>query len=207
MENNCAIAEVSRTFRAVVTNANPVVYELVTATTGTMIKFLENIKKGFKRTISWNKYRSDITTSTKNNNLDYMIDPTFRNTNRLFVLLFENGYNNPTRHSFDLYYIQLAEIKDFNALTDNKPLFDHPVKNKQQAYEKLVKMLRNDKYTTRNLLDFSYHQNYYKLIGIDLSRQTNKSIWQQINFVGKIAEKQQKKKLLNFSSDSLIVTE
>ena len=46
MENNCAIAEVSRTFRAVVTNANPVVYELVTATTGTMIKFLENIKKG-----------------------------------------------------------------------------------------------------------------------------------------------------------------
>ena len=190
MENNCAIAEVSRTFRAVVTNANPVVYELVTATTGTMIKFLENIKKGFKRTISWNKYRSDITTSTKNNNLDYMIDPTFRNTNRSFALLFENGYNNPTRHSFDLYYIQLAEIKDFNALTDNKPLFDHPVKNKQQAYEKLVKMLRNDKYTTRNLLDFSYHQNYYKLIGIDLSRQTNKSIWQQINFVGKIAEKQ-----------------
>ena len=68
-------------------------------------------------------------------------------------------------------------------------------------------MLRNDKYTTRNLLDFSNHQNYYKLIGIDLSRQTNKSFWQQINFVGKIAEKQQKKKLLNFSSDSLIVTE
>ena len=68
-------------------------------------------------------------------------------------------------------------------------------------------MLRNDKYTTRNLLDFSNRQNYYKLIGIDLSRQTNKSFWQQINFVGKIAEKQQKKKLLNFSSDSLIVTE
>ena len=68
-----------------------------------MIKFLENIKQGFKRTISWNKYRSDITTSTKNNNLDYMIDPTFRNTNRSFVLLFENGDNNPTRHSFDLY--------------------------------------------------------------------------------------------------------
>ena len=54
-------------------------------------------------------------------------------------------------------------------------------------------MLRNDKYATRNLLDFPNHQNYYKLIGIDLSRQTNKSFWQQINFVGKIAEKQQKK--------------
>ena len=32
-------------------------------------------------------------------------------------------------------------------------------------------MSKNDEYTTRNLLDYLYHQNYYKLIGIDLSRQ------------------------------------
>ena len=38
------------------------------------IKFLENLKQRFKRTISWNKYRSKITTQPKNNNLDYMID-------------------------------------------------------------------------------------------------------------------------------------
>ena len=29
------------------------------------IKFLENIKQGFKRTISWKKYRSEITIETK----------------------------------------------------------------------------------------------------------------------------------------------
>ena len=52
------------------------------------IKLLENIKQGFKRTISWNKYRSETTTQPKNNNLDYLIDPTFRNINRLFVLSF-----------------------------------------------------------------------------------------------------------------------
>ena len=50
------------------------------------IKFLENMKQGFKRTISWNKYRSEITTQPKNNNLDYLIDPPFRNINRLFEL-------------------------------------------------------------------------------------------------------------------------
>ena len=33
-----------------------------------------------------------------------MIDPTFRNINKLFVLLFKNGDNNPTRNSFDKYY-------------------------------------------------------------------------------------------------------
>ena len=62
-----------------------------------------------------------------------------------------------------------------------------------------------------------YHQNYCKLIGIDLSRQTNTSILQKINFTGKleedngatmifIAEKQQKT-ILDSTLDSLIVTE
>ena len=35
---------------------------VVTLSINDNIKFLENIKQGFKRTISWNKYRSDITT-------------------------------------------------------------------------------------------------------------------------------------------------
>ena len=61
-----------------------------------------------------------------------------------------------------------------------------------------------------------YHQKY-KLFEIDLSRQTDMSIPEQINSVEKseedddatmlfIAEKQQKT-ILNFSLDSLIVTE
>ena len=47
-------------------------------------------------------------------------------------------------------------------------------------------MSKNDGYTTGNVLDFSYHQNYYKLIGINLSAQTNMSIPQQIYFPGKL---------------------
>ena len=34
----------------------------------------------------------------------------------------------PTRNSFDEYYMPLVEIKDFNALINNKPFFDQPVK-------------------------------------------------------------------------------
>ena len=152
------------------------------------IKFLEKIKQGFKRTLSWYKYRSEITTQPKHNNLDYLIDPIFRNINRLFVLPFKNGNNDLTRDSFAKYYMPLVEIKDFNALIDNKPFFDQPVKNKQEAYEKLIGMSKNDDYTAENLLDYLYHQNYYQLTGIDLSRQTNTSIPQQINFVGKLEE-------------------
>ena len=78
-------------------------------------------------------------------------------------------------------------------------------------------MLRNDDYTTRTLLDYSYHENYYKLIDIDLSRQTNTSIPYQINFTGKLEEddgvkmffvsEKQQKTILKFSLDSLSVTE
>ena len=97
------------------------------------INFLENIKQGFKRTISWNKCRSEITTQTKNNNLGYLIDPTFRNINRLFVVSFRNGDVDPTRISFDDYYMLLVEIKDFNALIDNKLFFEQPVKKQARS--------------------------------------------------------------------------
>ena len=53
----------------------------------------------------------------------------------------------------------LVEIEDFNALIDNKPFFDQSAKSKQEAYEKLIKMSRNDHYTIKNLLDYLYHQN------------------------------------------------
>ena len=152
------------------------------------IKFLENIKQGFKRTIHWNKYRSERTTQPKNNSSDYLIDPTFRNINRQFVLSFKDGDNDPIRGSFDKYYILLVEIKDFKALIDNKPFFDQSVKSKQGTYKKRIEMSRNNDYTTENLLEFLYHQNRYKLIKIDLSRQTNTSISQQINFEEKLEE-------------------
>ena len=53
-----------------------------------------------------------------------------------------------------------------------------PVKNEEEAYEKIID---NNNYTTGNLLDYAYYKKYYKLIIIDLSKQTkfkdhNKSI-------------------------------
>ena len=53
------------------------------------IKLLEQLKTGFKRTIKWNKYRSQISIQPQNNNLNYLIDPTFSNINTLFVLSFQ----------------------------------------------------------------------------------------------------------------------
>ena len=82
----------------------------------------------------------------------------------MFLLSFKNGDDDPTKYSFDQYYMPLVEIEDFNALIDNKPFFDQPVKNKQETYEKLVETSRNNNYTTRNLLDHWIHQNIINLL-------------------------------------------
>ena len=60
--------------------------------------------------MKWIKYRSEMSNLTKNNNLNYLIDPTFTNVNRLFVLSLENEED---RTSFSKYYIPKLEIKDF----------------------------------------------------------------------------------------------
>ena len=123
------ISEVSWISRAV-PDTDPVEFEVETATNSTTfqinnakfyvpvgtlsindnIKFLQNIKQGFKRTISWNKCRSELATQPKNNNLNYLIGPTFRNINKLFVLSLKNGSNYSTTDSFDKYYMPLVEM-------------------------------------------------------------------------------------------------
>ena len=80
------------------------------------IKLLEQLKSGFKRTIKWNKCRSQMTIQPQNNNLIYLIDPTFMNVNRLFVLSFPRNNNTDSRYSFSNYNIPKFQIKDFNAL-------------------------------------------------------------------------------------------
>ena len=46
-------------------------------------KRLEQLKTGFKETVKWNKYRSKMSNETENNNLNYLIDPTFPNVSRM----------------------------------------------------------------------------------------------------------------------------
>ena len=96
-------------------------------------KLLEQLKSGFRRTIKWNKYMSQMSNQNKNNNLNYLTDPTFSNVNRLFVLSFENEDD---RTSYYKYYVPNVEIKDYNVLIDDNVFFELPVKNIEETYEK-----------------------------------------------------------------------
>ena len=69
-----------------------------------------------------------MTIQPQNNNLNYLIDPTFTSVNRLFVLWFTRDNAGDNRDSFSDYYVRNVEIKDFNTLIDGKSFFDLPVK-------------------------------------------------------------------------------
>ena len=110
----------------------------VTLSTEDDNELLEQLKTGLKKTIKWNKYRPEIFNQTKTNNLNYLIDPTFSRVNRLSVLSFENE----------------KDIKDFNVLIDGKRFFVVPIKNKEETYQKIIEMNKNNDYTTGNLLEY-----------------------------------------------------
>ena len=159
---------------------------VVTLSTENVKTLLEQLRTGFKRTIKWNKYRSEMTNQTQNNNLNYLIDPTFTKVNRLFVLSFENEDD---RRSFSKYYVPNVQIKDFNVLIDGKSFFDMPIKNEEETYQQIIEMGRNNDYTTGNLLDYEYFSKHCKLIATDLRKQIeleNPDLKQQINFIGRL---------------------
>ena len=80
-------------------------------------KLYEVLKTGSTMTVTWNKYRSQVIDQTATNDLTYLIDPTFNNVDRLFVLVFEKEKKDD-RSSFSEYYIPTVEIKDCNFISD-----------------------------------------------------------------------------------------
>lgn len=80
------------------------------------------MKQGFKKTKAWNEYRSDLARQPKNNNLYFMIDPTFNNNNKLSVPWFKAGISDIARDFSDKYQISSVDIKNWNALAGNETL-------------------------------------------------------------------------------------
>ena len=130
-----------------------------------------------------------MTPEAVNGNLNILIDPTFTNVNRLFVLACQNADD---RQSFSQFHLPNVLVKDFNVIIDKLAFFNLPIKTEEEAYEKIRDISRNNEYTTSNLLDYNYFKKYYKLIAIDLSKQQllqeNEDLIQQINFIGKLEE-------------------
>ena len=190
---------------------------VVTLSTQDNAKLLQQLKSGFKRTISWHKYQSKVTVQEWNWYLDYLTDPSFQGVNSIFVLSFENNIG---WASYKRYYLPQVEIKDYNVMINGLNFFDRPVKNNLTIYDNIQKIAtgQGDDYITGCLLDYPYFKTYYKMIAIDLSKQQaldadSKTI-QQINFTANLDQpgnttfftaKEAKETVLDFSQGTVTV--
>ena len=90
---------------------------VVTLSTRDNSKLLPQLKSGFKRTISWNRYLAKPELLGRNTNLNHLIEPSFQGVNRLFVLAFQDDAQ---RINKKRYYIPNLELKDYNVMIDGK---------------------------------------------------------------------------------------
>ena len=120
---------------------------IVTLSTKDNEKLLQQLKSGFQKAISWNKYQSSIKTFAQNRYLNYLINPSFQGINRLFVLSFEKE-NDRTSHS--TYYLPKVEIKDYNVMIDGRNFFNQPINSMSKTYKNIRKIAtgKGDDYTT-----------------------------------------------------------
>ena len=90
-----------------------------------------------------------MTTQAFDNNLNILIDRTFTNVNRLFVLAYQNADD---RQTFSQFYLPNVMVKDYNVIIEKLTFFDLPIKTEEEAYEKIIDVSRNNEYTTGSLL-------------------------------------------------------
>ena len=143
---------------------------VVTLSTQDNSKLLQQLRSGFKRTVSWNKYLSKPELLRQGPKLNHLVEPNFKGVNRIFVLAFENDSE---RTSQSGYYFPNMELKAYNVMINEKNFFDQPVKYSKVTYGNIRKIAtgQEDDYTTGCLLDYPYFKDSYKMIGIDLSKQ------------------------------------
>ena len=94
-----------------------------------------------------------------NRYLDYLIDPSFRRVNRLFVLTFDVNAN---RLGHLRYYLPTMNIKDYNVMIDGKTFLINQLK---------MTTGQGDDYTSSCLLDYNNFNKHYQMRAIDLSKQ------------------------------------
>ena len=135
-------------------------------------------EEGFKRSVYWNEYKSNIQTkeADANNLTRFPLDASFQGANRLFVLAFDNannGANIVERNSHKKYFIPWLNITNYNVSIDGRNVYYQPINDEIKQYNEIRKIFtgKGDNYTTGCLIDFRFFKNHYRLICCDLLRQ------------------------------------
>ena len=139
------------------------------------IDFIEQQNKGFQRSIYWNEHKAkEQNEDAVNGVFKYIsLDPSFQGVNRLFVMAYLRGGNNPDRNSQQKYYSPRPDLNKHNVIIDGRNFYDNPIESDIEKYRELKKVMigKGEDYTTGSLLDYDYFKKHYKLVAVDLSKQ------------------------------------
>ena len=150
---------------------------IVTLSTKDNAKLSKQLQDGFKRSIHWNKYKTEFKEDAEANpTYRLLLDPSFEGVNRLFVLAFNNVANDANqveRDAYRKYYLPRVEIAAYNAIIDGRYFYDQPINYLIKKYDEIrtIATGKGDNYATRCLLDYAYFKHNYQLIAIGLSKQ------------------------------------
>ena len=98
------------------------------------------------------------------------------------------AFRNEDRRSFSKYYTPTVEIKDYNVIIIGEPIYEIPIKNKDETYKAVTELVRIDLLRTGNEFNFEYFCEHYKLTAIDLSEQKSDLKNQQIKFIRRLEQ-------------------
>ena len=135
----------------------------------------EQQNKDFQRSIYWNEYKTkEQNENAANNVFKYInLDPSFQGVNRLFVMAYLRGDDNPDKNNRRKYYLPRFNLNKYNVIIDGRNFYDNPIERDLEKYRELKKVMigKGEDYTTGSLLDYDYFKRHYKLIAVDLSKQ------------------------------------
>ena len=184
----------------------------------------EQLNKGFKRSVYWNKYKSTIESkeADKNNLTRFSLDTSFQGTNRLFFLAF----NNTTKNYYEVpdsntanrvqrdghrkcFLLRVDKIS-YNVLIYGRNFYDQPINDQIKKYDEIRKIAtrKGDDFTTGCSLDYQYPKGHYQLIAVDLSKQkgldADPRAIQQVEFYGKLKTNSQVCTVLEKSKETAL---
>ena len=138
-------------------------------------KLSKLLRKGFKRSVYSNHYQILLKNYAKNENIRERLDTSFQGVSKLLVFAYQRGDddNHANKKAFNKYFLPEIKIEKYNVEIDGRNFYDQAINDSIKQYDEVRKIStgQGDDYTTGCLLDFSYFENNYRLIAIDLSKQ------------------------------------
>ena len=124
--------------------------------------FIEQQNKGFQRSIYWNEYKTKEKDEDANaNNFKYIaLDPSFQGVNRLFLMAYNSGNDQPNRNGRQKYYLPRISLNKYNVIIDGRNFYDNEIESDIEKYREL-----------KRVMTFNYFLKHYKLIAVNLSKQ------------------------------------